>query len=117
MATQPRPARTARPGTFDGEVLAHYRAAWREPGAMKAMLEWYRAIRLRPPRPRHRRVAPPTLIVWGRHDAFLEPALAERSLAYCDAGRLVVLDEATHWVQVEEADRVNRELAAFLDEG
>jgi pimeloyl-ACP methyl ester carboxylesterase len=110
-------ARSARPDTFDEAMLSRYRAAWREPGAMRAMLEWYRAIRLRPPRPRHRRVAPPTLILWGRRDAFLEVMLAERSLARCDAGRLVVFEEGTHWLHVEEAERVNREVASFLDGG
>lgn len=107
-------ARSARPGTFDDATLDRYRAAWREPGAMKAMLEWYRAIRLRPPRAVSRRVRSPTLILWGRHDAFLEVALGERSLACCDAGRLVVLEDGTHWLHVEDAQRVNAEIAAFL---
>jgi pimeloyl-ACP methyl ester carboxylesterase len=107
--------RSARPDTFDDLTLARYRAAWREPGAMKAMMDWYRAIRLRPPRPHHRRIAPPTLVLWGRHDAFLEVSLGERSLECCDAGRLVVVENGTHWLPVEEADRVNQELAAFLD--
>ena len=33
--------------------------------------------------------------------------MEEPSLELCDNGRLVVLEEATHWVQHEEPERVN----------
>jgi pimeloyl-ACP methyl ester carboxylesterase len=34
---------TSRRGTFSPEDLARYREAWRQPGALTAMLNWYRA--------------------------------------------------------------------------
>jgi pimeloyl-ACP methyl ester carboxylesterase len=106
---------TARAGTFDESSLARYRTAWQEPGAMKAMLTWYRAaLQLRPPRPAFPRVAAPTLVIWGRHDAFLEPSLGVRSVEKCDSGHLVIFEESTHWLPIEESQRVNQHLYQFF---
>jgi len=111
-------ARTSRPGTFSDEDLARYRAAWSQPGAMHAMIQWYRAaFRARPRRPTTTRVRPPALLVWGARDRFLGREMAAPSLARCERGRLVVVDEATHWVQHEEPERVNRLLLELFREG
>jgi pimeloyl-ACP methyl ester carboxylesterase len=111
-------AKTSRPGTFSDEDLARYRAAWSQPGAMHAMIQWYRAaFRARPRRPTTTRVRVPALLVWGARDRFLGREMAAPSLARCERGRLVVVDEATHWVQHEEPERVNRLLLEFFREG
>jgi epoxide hydrolase 4 len=104
---------SSRPGTFRPEDLERYAQAWREPGALTAMVNWYRALRHRPAW-RNSRVAAPTLAIWGLQDRFLEIGLAEESLALCDSGRLVTIEDATHWVHLEEAERVNAELVRFL---
>lgn len=104
---------SSRSGTFGPEDLARYREAWTRPGALTAMLGWYRALVRRPPG-RVGRVARPALILWGRRDTALGAAFADESLALCDRGRIRWFDEATHWVQHEEAASVNAELVAFL---
>jgi pimeloyl-ACP methyl ester carboxylesterase len=107
--------RTSRPGTFTEAELDEYRRAWSEPGAMTAMLHWYRAaLRHRPGPPTDPRVRVPVLLIWGSRDRFLGRDLAPLSLALCDRGRLEFLEEATHWVQHEEPERVNRLLMNFL---
>src|SRR6185437_2233587 len=91
------------------------RAAWSEPGAITAMIHWYRAaVRHPAPVPADPRVHVPTQILWGARDAFIGRAAAEASLRYCDQGRLEWFDEATHWLHHEEPDRVNRRLLEFL---
>jgi pimeloyl-ACP methyl ester carboxylesterase len=104
---------TSRRGTFTEEDLAPYEEAWRQPGALTAMLNWYRALRLRRRLP-NPRVAAPTLVIWGMRDRFLEEGLAERSLALCHEGRLVRIETATHWLHLEEAEAVNAALIPFL---
>ena len=42
--------------------------------------------------------------------------MARPSIDFCDKGRLVFFEEATHWVQHEETDQVNRLLIEFLNE-
>ncbi|AWK88109.1 alpha/beta fold hydrolase [Azospirillum thermophilum] len=104
---------TSRRGTFSADELARYREAWGRPGALTAMLNWYRALR-RNPRPPAVGIPVPTLILWGDRDAFLDSSLADEAAALCDDARVVHLPRATHWVQHEEADTVNRLLIDFL---
>ena len=95
--------------------LARYRAAWAQPDAMKAMLNWYRALLQRPlPIERQRRITIPTCLIWGRQDRYAIPDLADASIALCDHGALVWMNEATHWVQHDEPERVNTILLEFL---
>lgn len=109
--------RSARPGTFTPEDLDRYREAWSQPSALTSMIHWYRAIFRHPPQPAPDiRIHVPTQIIWGAQDRFLKLEGAKISLELCDQGRLTVIPEATHWVQHEEAARVNELLLAFLAE-
>jgi pimeloyl-ACP methyl ester carboxylesterase len=105
--------KTSRRGTFPEDDLALYEEAWRQPGALTAMVNWYRALRLRPRLP-DPRVAAPTLAIWGMRDRFLEEGLAVRSLALCQDGRLLRIESATHWLHLEEAEAVNAAIIPFL---
>ncbi|HWM92680.1 MAG TPA: alpha/beta hydrolase [Thermoanaerobaculia bacterium] len=106
---------TSRRGTFTDEDLKVYREAWAQPGALTAMLNWYRAgIRARPTRPPSPRVTVPTLLIWGTKDRFLGEELAQPSIDKCDHGRLARIEEATHWVQHEEPERVNALIGDFF---
>jgi epoxide hydrolase 4 len=99
---------TATRDAFSDEDIAEYRRAWQTPGAATGMLNWYRAIVQRgAPRPQSTRVHVPTLILWGVNDVALTREMAAESLGYCDDGRLVWFDKATHWVQHDEPERVN----------
>jgi pimeloyl-ACP methyl ester carboxylesterase len=109
---------SSRKGVFDEAQLAAYRAQWRKPGALRAMLDWYRAARYpitamgggaHAPK-----ILPPTLLLWGRRDHAVSASLARPSIERCAAGRLVFLDAATHWLQHEEPARVNELLLEHL---
>ncbi len=109
---------TSRPGTFQDEDLARYREAWARPQAMRSMVNWYRAaIRgaVRPFGPN--RVPVETLVVWGARDVALGREMVAPSLELCDRGRLVVFENASHWVQHEEAESVTDLLKRFLAGG
>ncbi len=108
---------SSRPGTFQPDELEQYRTAWTQPGALTATINWYRAAMRHPPaRGTNPRIRVPTLIIWGAQDRFVGRELAPASLAMCDQGRLEMIEEATHWVQHEEPQRVNRLLLDFLSE-
>jgi epoxide hydrolase 4 len=105
---------TSRPGTFTAADLALYREAWSQPGAITAMIHWYRAgLRRPPPRPAGPRVEVPALLIWGTGDRFLGREMAQPSIDLCDHGRLELLD-ASHWVQHEEPAAVQRLLLEFF---
>ncbi|WP_154660465.1 alpha/beta fold hydrolase [Halopiger goleimassiliensis] len=106
----------ANPGAFTETDFARYRRAWSEPGAPRAMINWYRAqVRYRDGLPRER-VQAPTLVVWGENDQALVPEMAPRSVAYCEDGTLARFPEASHWVVHEYPDRVGELLLEHLAE-
>jgi pimeloyl-ACP methyl ester carboxylesterase len=108
---------SSAPGTFSDQDLGCYREAWSQPGALKAMVNWYRAALRIPPKPlQDRRVHVPTLLIWGAKDRFLGEEMAQPSLDLCDSGRLLKFPAATHWVQHERPEEVNQALLAFLSE-
>jgi pimeloyl-ACP methyl ester carboxylesterase len=106
--------RSSRSGTFSEEDLALYRAAWSQPGALTAMINWYRALfrhRIKFP---DRTVRVPTRILWGERDAFLLAEMAQLSLRYCAKGELITFPGATHWLLHEEPARVSELLIDFF---
>ena len=103
------------PQAFTATDLELYRRAWSQPGAVTAMLNWYRAMLQVPPEPAPRRpIEVPTLLIWGQQDKFLGQDMAQPSIDLCSAGRLVFVPDATHWVHLEQPDRVNTMLKEFL---
>lgn len=105
--------RSSNPGTFTDHDLERYVEAWRQRGALTAMLNYYRALRHKPRR-QPARVLPQTLVVWGGKDYFLSRRVYEAGLAMCDHGTGVWVDEATHWVHLEQPARVTPALLQFL---
>ncbi|WP_205499962.1 alpha/beta fold hydrolase [Rufibacter psychrotolerans] len=104
---------SARPGTFSAQELEAYKTAWNQPGALEAMINWYRAYKYHPIAA-DRKIDLPTLLLWGKQDQFLGTELAEPSVDQCRRGQLVFLDQATHWLHHEEPDRVNHLMLEFL---
>jgi pimeloyl-ACP methyl ester carboxylesterase len=109
--------RSSRRDVFPDAALERYREAWSQPGAITAMIHWYRAMMQTPgTRPPRRQVQVPTHIIWGAQDHFLGREMAQPSVDLCNDGRLEILEEATHWVHHEEAERVNQLMLNFIRE-
>lgn len=98
---------------FTDEVVARYRAALAQPGALTAMLNYYRAG-LRKPELHLGSVHAPTLVVWGDQDPHLGKDLVtlfRRGIPHLEA---LHIPDAGHFVQHDRPDVVNRALADFL---
>jgi len=106
------------PGTFSDLELEHYTQAWSKPKAYHSMINWYRAAIKKPPMyESHPKVIVPTLLIWGELDKFLGSEMAQPSIDLCENGRLVMIEGATHWVQHEKADQVNKLITKFFKDG
>jgi pimeloyl-ACP methyl ester carboxylesterase len=107
--------KTSRPGTFTDSDLIQYRLAWSQPKAYQSMVNWYRAMFQKPPGLlESSRNTVPTLLIWGAQDNFLTREMAQPSIDLCDDGRLVFIEEASHWLHHEDPDRVNELIDSFL---
>ena len=107
----------ARPGAFTPEDLKHYEAAWAQPGALTASLNYYRALSRLTPWGAERRIVPieaPTRVIWGTRDRYLVPDLAEpRHSDVPNLDRVVHLD-TSHWVQHDEPEQIVDQLTEFF---
>ncbi len=93
---------------FPPEVLAQYRALAARPGALTAMVNYYRAnfmdiVRPGPAPP----IEAPTLMVWGEEDSALGIELTDGYGPYVSDFTLNRLPGVSHWVQQEAPVRVN----------
>ncbi|MGI4728771.1 MAG: alpha/beta fold hydrolase [Janthinobacterium lividum] len=107
-----RMIRSANKNAFSRQEMAQYKAAWRNPGALKAMINWYRAYKYS--KPEMKRIVIPTLIIWGEKDKFLLPEMAQKSNLMCAKGKLVLIEDATHWLHHEKSAKVNQLILNFL---
>ena len=116
------------PGLIPEPEKRQYIADWSQPGAMAAMLNWYRAGRMVVPPPGvtiplpdwllrpFPKVAVQTLVVWGMKDAALLPLQLDGLDELVEDLRIVRLPNAGHFAPWEAPDEVADALQPFLAE-
>ncbi len=106
-----------RPEAFTDDDIRLYKEALARPGALTAALNYYRAT-FRAGLPRRRDivlpVTAPTLLIWGERDRYLGPRLLDRLDRWVPRLRIERLPDASHWVQADCPEVVNRLLIEFL---
>lgn len=98
--------------------LAAFRAAAAQPGALTAMIHYYRANlrqfiksdRIHEEEP----LTVPTLLIWGEEDAALGKELTYGTEEYVEDLTLCYIPQCSHWVQQEQPDLVNQYMRDFL---
>jgi pimeloyl-ACP methyl ester carboxylesterase len=107
------------PEHFDDQELAVFRASAAQPGALTAMLNYYRAmpwsiplLKKRGPR----KIKVPTLLIWGEQDRALGRELTEGTERFVDDLTLRFIPDASHWVQQDTPEKVNALLEEWLAE-
>ena len=107
---------------------AQYLQAWSPPGALTAMLNWYRASPLLVPQPgdtvdpsrvmkldpAQLRVRMPHLVIWGMDDRALLPVSRATLADYCDDLSVREIEGADHWVVHQRTAEVVGLLQDFL---
>ncbi len=105
---------------FPGEVLEVYRANAAQPGALSAMLAYYRAyIRYGVDKDLaqavYRRLETPTLMIWGEEDTALGKELTIGTGEFVSDLTLRFVPGVSHWVQQEAPETVNAMIEAWLE--
>lgn len=104
---------------FPQEVLQVYRDQAARPGALTAMLNYYRALlrgggAQRQRRLGYPRIDTPTLMIWGERDAALGKETTYGTERFVTDLTLHYLPNVSHWVQQEAPEEVNRLLWQWL---
>jgi epoxide hydrolase 4 len=101
--------------TFSDADLRAYKTAAAKPGALTAMLNYYRAIAQSAWwRQSWGVLEVPTLLIWGEDDAALGKELSVGTEDYVSNLRLRYIPQCSHWVQQEKPHQVNALMAEFL---
>jgi pimeloyl-ACP methyl ester carboxylesterase len=102
---------------FPRDLADHYAEAACAPGAMTAMINYYRAnLTALGGYAGRAKVAAPTLIVWGEQDPYLSVGLAQASADLCRDAKVEQLAGADHWAHVASPDAVNGQIEAWMRE-
>ena len=102
---------------FPEQDLDVYAKAAQQPGAMHAMVNYYRAL-LRYPEAREvgdAMVDTPTLVIWGENDMALDIHLLDGMEEWVPNLTVHRLPGISHWVQQDAPDEVNQLLGQWLD--
>jgi pimeloyl-ACP methyl ester carboxylesterase len=97
--------------SYDLHLLA---ASMSQPGALTAMLNYYRAAFRYKPTGITRVIKTPTLIIWGEDDVALGKSLTYRIEQWVPNVKIHYVPNSGHWVQNEAADNVDAAMLAFL---
>jgi len=102
---------------FPPEILAVYRRNASQPGALTAMLNYYRAL-FRDVRQSSKEDIPmiqtPTLMIWGEEDVALTKESTYGTDEFVENFTIRYLPNISHWVQQEAPSEVNAMMAAFI---
>ncbi len=109
-----------RKDTFTDQDLDEFRNAMKKPGAITAGINYYRATfrdfrAARRMMSDERKIAAPTLLIWGENDAALGKELTYGMEPLFSAPfRVAYVPNCSHWVNEEQPGLVNRLLLEFL---
>jgi len=100
---------SAMPVKLSEQERDRYREAWAQPGAMTSMINWYRAsLRQLRKSTAASLIQVPTLVLWGQQDPHLSYEMAPLSVDLCKGGRLVMFEDASHWVMHDKPREVSQ---------
>ncbi len=105
------------PNAFTEEDLDVLVAAAAKPGAVTAMLNYYRDIFQSEGflDKQWGVLKVPTLMIWGEDDKALGKELTYGTNEYVETFKIRYIPDCSHWVQQEQPGQVNQYMRAFLD--
>lgn len=91
-----------------------YRAAFEEPGALHAMINYYRAMMRPSGAVKMQPIGAEVLVLWGAGDPYLGPELATPLARWVPRARVEIFPDVGHFIQHERPQQVSEHLIRFL---
>ena len=106
---------SVNPKAYPAADLDAYRHALAQPGAVKAMVNYYRNLfQQRAEHPVWTTITVPTLLIWGENDAALGKELTLGMEPYVSDLTLRYIPNCSHWVQREQPELVNQYIHEWI---
>lgn len=106
------------PSYMTAADVQRYKDACAQPGALSAMIGWYRAtfrdLLAQGGNPPRLAINAPTAVIWGEGDDYLDRRCNDTLRRYVAQLDLHFLGDASHWVQLDRPDVVNSLILGFL---
>jgi len=107
------------PKGFTKRQIQSYKQAWREPGAVNGLVNWYREVlqgnkKEKQMLKENNKVKAQTLVIWGTNDAALDTQMSKTSFEFVEKGKIELI-EASHFVQHDKPDTVNKLVEQFIN--
>ena len=107
------------PEKFPAEIADVFSRNANQPGALTAMINYYRALLRRGNRSNREGesfpiIKTPTLMIWGEEDVALSKETTYGTEKYVENFNIRYLPNVSHWVQQESPEEVNSMISAFI---
>ena len=107
------------PEKFPTEIADVFSRNANQPGALTAMINYYRALLRRGNRSNREGesfpiIKTPTLMIWGEEDVALSKETTYGTEKYVEEFNIRYLPNVSHWVQQESPEEVNSMISAFI---
>ena len=107
------------PEKFPMEIADVFSRNANQPGALTAMINYYRALLRRGKRSNREGesfpiIKTPTLMIWGEEDVALSKETTYGTEKYVENFNIRYLPNVSHWVQQESPEEVNSMISAFI---
>ena len=107
------------PEKFPTEIADVFSRNANQPGALTAMINYYRALLRRGKRSNREGesfpiIKTPTLMIWGEEDVALSKETTYGTEKYVENFNIRYLPNVSHWVQQESPEEVNSMISAFI---
>ena len=117
--------KTVEAGHLSAADRAAFTKAWSQPGALTGMFNWYRAMRMDPPKEgvpppaelysdEALMVRVPTLVIWGMQDTSLLPGCVEGLERWVPGVDVRRVPDASHWIVYEKPELITETVRAWL---
>jgi pimeloyl-ACP methyl ester carboxylesterase len=106
------------PKNFTDEDLEAWKYTFSKPGALSPPMNYNRAamLQFQPTEFESPILQPKTLYIWGQKDGFLLNEGGDLSIPLCRDARLVKVPNASHWIEQDAHEIVNKHIEEFLAE-
>ncbi|CAI5440201.1 unnamed protein product [Caenorhabditis angaria] len=102
---------------FTDQDMEAWKYTFSQAGSLTGPINYYRQIfKAQWDNVKDKTVKIPVMIIWGDRDAFLEVEGAEITKKYCISCRVQIIEGASHWVQQDQPEKVNKFMEQFMSQ-